>query len=313
MRKSQLVLSLIMIGIHCLWLFLSLPAEVIAVEGVKFILIDEGHSSYLDSGNLEILIQNLEDSGYVVQTLTGEITFNTLCQYSALVVGTAWGVFTQEEINAIEIFVRKGGGLMLTGVGWSWVAYHPESSIEEFPMNQIASRLGSFFNNDIIYDPTDYLGGPARPIFHTPYITSHPVTAGVSEACASGYPCSISNETGLALIRGDEDSYGGYGPSPYPDPGSHPPFLVAIEFDLGRVVMVGHEGPFHDVSINNYNHQVLAENIIDWIAQTEFEVPHDVIPEVPWGTITTSVVLIIALATYFTVPKLGRKNLSLKT
>lgn len=38
--------------------------------------VNEVHSSYPDSGNLEIMVQDLEDSGQCGQTLTGQITLS---------------------------------------------------------------------------------------------------------------------------------------------------------------------------------------------------------------------------------------------
>ena len=59
--------------------------------------------------------------------------------------------------------------MFLTGVGWSWVSYHLESTIEEYPMNVIATNFNMKFLADVIYDPTNYDGDSCCPIFHLFY------------------------------------------------------------------------------------------------------------------------------------------------
>lgn len=240
---------------------------------IPLVLIDEGHSEWLVSSNVQFLIQNLEERGYLVQTLTDVITSSSLVNCDVLIIGTAWGSFTQTELKAIEEFVKNGGGLLLTGLAWSWPGGDGTiEGVSDYPMNQIAQQFSGFFNPDIIYDPTDYTTEPASPIFHTPFIMNHPITVGVSEVAAGvvgglgGFPGSISLTEGVVLITGDDDSYGGYLESPYPNPGMYPPFLGAIEYFLGRIVLVGHEGVFYDGAIQKYDNKILGLNIINWLS-----------------------------------------------
>jgi len=244
----------------------------------KMILIDEAHSERLTSGNMQKLIQNLEKEGYDVVSLDQAINSSVLEDCGVLIIGTAWSSFTPDEIKEIERFVKKGGGLLLTGVGWSWVAHHPERSIEDFPMNRIAQRFGAFFNPDTISDPTDFIENPSNPKFHLPFIENHPVTSGVSIIGAAGaIPCSISFQRGECLITGDEDAHGDE-VSPYSQPGMRPPFLVAIEWGLGRIVLVGHEYLFEDDKIHYLDNEVLAMNIIHWLLRREIVdvIVHDI-------------------------------------
>lgn len=262
MRK---ILPLIITGLLCFSTFLVFTTQVQAP--VYKVLIDEGHSEWLVSGNAQTLIQALEDKGYVVDTFTGTLTQSLLSGYCVLVIGTAWGSFAQSKIQAIEDFVKNGGGLWLIGLGWSWVDYHPGTTIEDYPMNKIAQRFGAFFNPDIIFDPTDYTNIPASAIFHLPFIQSHRVTQGVTRIGATGaFHGSINIQTGTILITGDDDSYGGYHESPYPNPGSHPPNCAAIKCGSGKVIVISQEGFFIDVLIDECNNKMLGLNIVDWLA-----------------------------------------------
>lgn len=274
---SGMVLTLLLIGM----LTSAFNIQPVKAESTPInLLIDEGHSEWLVSGNAQTLIQALEDNGYVVDTFSGTLTQSLLSTYCVLVIGTAWGSFAQSEIQAIEDFVKSGGGLWLTGLGWSWVDYHPGSTLEDYPMNKIAQRFGAFFNPDIIFDPTDYTSGPASAIFHSPFIESHPVTQGVMRIGATGaLHGSISIQTGTILITGDGDSYGGYHESPYPNPGSHPPNCAAIRYGSGKVIVISEEGFFVDNHVDEYDNKRLGLNIIDWLGAPVVPATVDIDPD----------------------------------
>ena len=108
--------------------------------------------------------------GYIADRFSvgGEITINTLTNYDVYMICTSWYAFSPSEINAIVQFVANGGGLFLTGLGWSWVLY--QGPLDEYPMNKIASRFGIWFMDGSILDPTDNIGGEAcHPLYHTFY------------------------------------------------------------------------------------------------------------------------------------------------
>jgi len=274
---SGIMLIVLLIGMLTLAFYTQ---QVKAESAPTNLLIDEGHSEWLVSSNAQILIQALEDNGHIVDNFSGTLTQSLLSTYSVLVIGTAWGSFAQSEIQAIDDFVKDGGGLWLTGLGWSWVDYHPGSTIEDYPMNKIAQRFGTFFNPDIIFDPTDYTTGPASAIFHTPFIGGHPVTQGVMSIGAAGaFHGSISIQTGIILTMGDDDSYGGYHESPYPNPGSHPPNCAAIQYGLGKVIVISQEGFFTDGHINEFDNKMLGVNIVDWLAAIVIPAGVDVDPD----------------------------------
>lgn len=207
------------------------------------LLIDEGHKEWLTSANMGILIEALEDNGYNVDTNTtgGRITPDLLRKYGILVLGTPWGDFQPKEIQAIVDYVRGGGGLLVTGVGWSYIDY-VKRPLKEAPFNRITTHFGVFFDKGIICDPTDHRPeGKCTPVFRN--ITPHPVTKGVTAVTCKGCnPGPLKVSAGTVLIKGDEDSYCTYGAPPCSDP----PFMAAIEFGLGRIIALGHEGPLVD-------------------------------------------------------------------
>jgi len=95
-----------------------------------------------------------------------ELTSADLSGRGLLIYCTRWHPITAREIAAVVYFVNHGGGVLLTGVGWSF--NWREQSL--YPMNQIAERFGLYFPKGIIEDPdTNHGGDRSRPIFHWLY------------------------------------------------------------------------------------------------------------------------------------------------
>ena len=234
---------------------------------IKRVLFDEAHSEWVSiEGNYTEFADNLRSNGYTVERITtGPITYNTLKNYDVYVIGTAWGSFSQSEIDAIIQFVHEGGGLFLTGVGWSWVGYR--GHIDTFPMNIIAANFGIKFLDDWIEDPTNFYpgGDVSNPLFHQ--MVAHPITRGVSIIGASDWvPCPLQALTTgpQAIVSGDDDAYSIRGNYP---PGSYPPLVMGASHGIGRVVAIGHEGYFVNTSVHSYDNMQLGLNAIDWLAK----------------------------------------------
>ena len=252
--------------------FLS-PLTKVEGRASARILIDECHEEWVTTGSWRDFIIELEGVRHTVDALpTGAITSETLRVYNIVIIGCAWGEFSTSELQAIEGFVSGGGGLFLLGVGWSWIDYH-NKTIEDYPMNEIAGMFGLFFNDDVIYDPTDNTGDPGNPVFHR--MITHPITEGMSEVCApGGHPSSLSTDSAKIVITGDEDSYSGYHESIY-EAGDYPPVLAVTPYGTGKVVCLGHDGFFDSVdydgdgviSLYEYDNLRLGLNIIDWLAK----------------------------------------------
>lgn len=134
----------------------------------KKVLIDKGHSDWLDL-NFG-LIDSLVNYGYEVIPTTSKINQTCLNGNGVLIIGNSWGEYMPLEYAAIEDFVKSGNGLFLFGLGWSWVGYNPQSSLEDYPMNQFAMKFGLKFVNDIIRDPTNNIdGSELNVVFHNFY------------------------------------------------------------------------------------------------------------------------------------------------
>ena len=104
---------------------------------------------------------------FAISAISTPINQSKLAQGSVLIVGNAWGDFTSDEINAVTNFVSAGGGLLMAGLGWSWDAYHPGKSMEEYPMMRMAAPYGGRWLKQGISDASNQTNG--APVFHTFY------------------------------------------------------------------------------------------------------------------------------------------------
>lgn len=128
-------------------------------EGYK-VLISSGHcetASLIEKNEnrygrpLLELEKRLKKWEYTVRDIAAAIDETKLRKGNILVIGNAWGNFTQSEIDAVEDFVKNGGSLFVGGLGWSWGKYIPEydvcklekkvgqkiQDISTYPMNRL--------------------------------------------------------------------------------------------------------------------------------------------------------------------------------
>ncbi len=60
--------------------------------------------------------------------------------------------FSDAELDAVERFVRGGGGLIVADVGWSWTLY-AHRPLPELPANVLGKRLGFSFDEQVLDTP----------------------------------------------------------------------------------------------------------------------------------------------------------------
>jgi hypothetical protein len=132
--------------------------------GKSQVLVTTGHSEFLGGDKFEL---DLESKGYTVTHFAGQLSTSALQNVGVVFIETAWSAFTPQEILALNNFVSSGGGLLMNGLGWSWVPYHPGSTLDDYPMNLIGETFGIRWIDGYINDPTNNYQG--QPIFHTLY------------------------------------------------------------------------------------------------------------------------------------------------
>lgn len=128
------------------------------------VLISRGHCEWTPAeGNFETL---LGDWGYDFDYINGFINDSELGRGNILVIGNAWRTFDQSEINAVERFVRNGGGLFVGGLGWSWQGLGHQAkfncdltedigqdfALSRYPMNLLVSPYQMEWIPDTIFN-----------------------------------------------------------------------------------------------------------------------------------------------------------------
>ncbi|MCG2770107.1 MAG: NHL repeat-containing protein, partial [Anaerolineae bacterium] len=239
------------------------------------VLFDEAHSGFVSiEDNYRELADRLRARGYVVERLTtAPVTAQRLSEYDVYVIGTPWGNFTQSELDDIEEFVQSGGGLFLTGLGWSWVNPGEGRTLDNYPPNVVGARYGIRFLDDAICDPANpHEGNFCTPVFR-PDI-GHQVLDGLGSLGGPIYAAPITTTLPIAfpLLTGGVESYSNLGR--YSE-GMYPPVAVVSLYGRGRVLALGHEGYLGttdydaDGTPNLFDHDNLqfGLNVFDWLAK----------------------------------------------
>jgi len=136
-------------------------------SGSRRVLVTTGHREWLGGENFESFKRELESLGYTVTRFSGQISASELSGVGVVLIGNAWGDFTREEVEELQSFVYKGGGLLLMGLGWSWEPNNPGRTLDDYPMNKIGEVFGIRWIDGYITDPTNSYNG--QPVFHTFY------------------------------------------------------------------------------------------------------------------------------------------------
>ena len=166
------------------------------------------------------------------------------------VTGIGSAVLSADEIDALESFVRDGGGLVVLA----------ECEQDKYGNNlvDLLERFGVRPTNVTVQDTSsNHQGVVAWVRASLPRQRGKAdLLARVSDACfyRSGV-LSITNPDAVVLAK----------TSPSADPADQP-LAVALQFGLGRLVVFADSDLFGDDSIGDYDHLTLWTNAITWAA-----------------------------------------------
>jgi hypothetical protein len=188
------------------------------------------------------LVLYLVSLGYAVDELprdTVPVTSSLLSKYSKIIRATGFGAYTNEELQAYDDFLNKGGSLLLIadflyGAQTDGLAQHLGLQI-----------TGVFSGNVSVFTPDSITDG-ANPL---PYIAGSIVT-------------NASNNPNITVLGSFDNSY--YLDLNYngkPDSGDiiGPPALVKLNNFNGKVIFLGDINGFETVS------QPLTKNLFHWL------------------------------------------------
>jgi hypothetical protein len=156
-----------------------------------------------------------------------------------------------EEIDAIEAFVRGGGGLIVLG----------ETEQEKYGnnLNELLSRFGLHLENDTVQDYERNLGAPSwilGELGDGGRGTDGDLLARVKAACLYR-STTISTTNGARVLARSSDTSSA--------PGA--PLIVTTEHGDGHVVVLADSDLFGDDCIDELDHRALWLNLVYWTAR----------------------------------------------
>ncbi len=139
------------------------------INGNKQVLISKSHCEFvtLNEKQSYSLAKNIKKSSYEIEDISAPINSTKLKEANILIIGNAWGNLENDELEAIEQFVSKGGKLLAVGLGWSWKKYSDQpnkapnggncnqkgqdkTKISTYPMNKLLEQFGARFESSWI-------------------------------------------------------------------------------------------------------------------------------------------------------------------
>src|SRR5438105_1278999 len=157
---------------------------------------------------------------------------------------------SKEELDAIEAFVRDGGGLIVLG----------ETEQEKYGnnLNELLARFGLHLENDTVQDYEHFRGAPSWILAELQdggRGRGGDVLARVSDACLYR-ATTISSSNGATVLARTHAT------------ASSPaqPLIVGATHGQGRVVVLADSDLFGDDCLDELDHRALWLNICYWVA-----------------------------------------------
>jgi len=82
--------------------------------------------------------------------LGSKVTDEDLKQCDLFIIVRPTQIISRNEIRSLVSYVEQGGSLLITGMGWLWVAQHKSHDIELFPLNRLGEHLGFEYSSTSI-------------------------------------------------------------------------------------------------------------------------------------------------------------------
>jgi MTH538 TIR-like domain (DUF1863) len=126
-------------------------------DGRAEVVVASGHCEWMALTTEDWALPDLlREWGYSVRDAPGVLNDEVLANAGVLVIGNAWTSFQPAETAAIERFAERGGGVLMAGLGWSWLdnANDPKLAcpgaplppnpvtLADYPMNVLGARFG---------------------------------------------------------------------------------------------------------------------------------------------------------------------------
>lgn len=214
-----------------------------------------------------VAAQDLSDAGFtVVAHAEGPLTREALADADVLVLphcssddwerttGIGSPLYSAQEIDLIEAFVRGGGGLV--------VLAETEQAKYGNNLTDITTRFGVDVVNSTVQDPTHRFKDVSHWVLgEGTHAHGSDVLAGVGSACFY--------RAGHLAINEDADEPRVIARTHATATPAHAPLLVGVRAGAGRVVVSADSDLFGDDSIDELDNRRLWRNVIAWAAAAQ--------------------------------------------
>jgi conflict system STAND superfamily ATPase len=133
--------------------FISNLVGWLDVKKRRKVVYTTGHREWFLARGVNDLVGLLSQRQFTVRALPGALASPDLADSSVLIIGNAWGDFRNDEIMAVQSYVQGGGGLLLAGLGWSWLGYNPGKTMDDYPMTKMAKPYDIIWLDSVIAAP----------------------------------------------------------------------------------------------------------------------------------------------------------------
>ena len=84
----------------------------------------------------------LASRGVEIVELGSKVTDEDLKECDLFIIVRPSRMIDESEISSIVSYVKQGGSLLMTGMGWYWETQNKSHSIKDFPLNRLGEHLG---------------------------------------------------------------------------------------------------------------------------------------------------------------------------
>ena len=172
----------------------------------------------------------LNSNGFKTITIDTAIESQSLNRIGVLFIAAPNSTYKVSELDAIQQFVKSGGGLVSAGQAWSWTyKEYGNQPIKTYPLNIIGRRLNFWVTENNIGEPVNY---------------GTEIMAGISTVERSDWWPSevrVNEKSGKPILKDDK----------------HKTIGALQTYGRGRIVVFGHDGILKDnpkILINSINY-----------------------------------------------------------
>ncbi|NDJ55077.1 MAG: hypothetical protein GYB68_18560 [Chloroflexi bacterium] len=161
------------------------------------VLIDTGHNNGFDEQEMDVFLGRLTSNGAQVEFVGGSDLIEGLRGASALVILAPSSDFDQEEIDAIEGFVDKGGRVVVVG--------EPTRQRSVDGINSLTRAFDIVYRDAYIYSLTNN-DSNFRHVIYENFGGNSVITDGLEQVVfQTAYPLAVESE--MAIIEGDDSTF----------------------------------------------------------------------------------------------------------